>query len=44
MFEEFFRSSEEAYRKKICEARDAIRQYKGREPTEKEIDDYLFTD
>jgi hypothetical protein len=44
MFEELFESSEETYRRKRCEAREAIREHKGREPTEKEIEDYLYTD
>ncbi len=44
MFEQIFESSEQTYRRKKCQAIEAIREYKGREPTEKEIDDYLYTD
>jgi len=43
MFREMFESSEETYHRKICEAREAIREYKGREATEKEVEDYLYT-
>ncbi len=43
MLEEFFESSEETYRRKRCKAMETIRQYKGREPTEKEIDEYLLS-
>lgn len=43
MFEELFESSEQTYRRKKCQAIDVIREYKGREPTEKEIEDYLYT-
>ncbi len=44
MFREFFESSEETFRRKRCEAIEAIKEYKGREPTEKEIENYLYTD
>lgn len=44
MFEELFQSSEQTYIRKKCQAIEAIREYKGREPTEKEIEDYLCTD
>lgn len=44
MLRELFESSEEMYIRKKCEAIEAIRKYKGREPTEKEIEDYLYTD
>ena len=44
MFREIFESSEQTYRRKKCDAIEAIREYKGREPTEKEIEDYLYTD
>jgi len=44
MFIEFFKSSEETYRRKVCEAREAIKEYKGRDATETEIEDYLLTE
>lgn len=44
MFREIFEPSEQTYRRKVCEAKKAIREYKGREATEKEIEDYLYTD
>lgn len=44
MFRELFESSEETYIRKRCEAAEAVRKCKGREPTEKEIEDYLYTD
>ena len=44
MFRELFESSEQTCRRKRCEGIEAIREYKGREPTEKEIEDYLYTD
>lgn len=43
MFEELFESSDETYRRKKCRAIETIREYKGSEPTEKEIEDYLYT-
>lgn len=43
VLEEFFESSEQTYKRKKCQAIEAIREYKGREPTEKEIEDYLYT-
>ena len=42
MFEELFETSEQTIRRKKCEAIETIREYKGREPTEKEIEDYLY--
>lgn len=39
----FLETSEEYARRKECEAAEAIREAKGREPTEKEIEDYLLT-
>lgn len=44
MLEELFESSDETYRRKKCRTIETIREYKGREPTEKEIEDYLYTD
>jgi len=41
--EELFESSEQTYRRKKCQAVEAIREHKCREPTEKEIEDYLYT-
>lgn len=41
--EELFESSEQTYIRKRCQAVEAIREHKGREPTEKEIEDYLYT-
>lgn len=43
MLEELFESSEETYRRKKCQAIETIRECKDREPTEKEIEDYLCT-
>ena len=39
----FFETSEHAVRRERCEAIESIREYTGREPTEKEIEDYLYT-
>ena len=44
MFKELFETSEQTYRRKRCEAIETIKEHKGREPTEKEIEDYLYTD
>ena len=44
MFREIFESNEETCRRKICEAKEAIREYKSRKATEKEVEDYLYTD
>lgn len=44
MLKELFESSEQTVRRKRCESIESIREYKGREPTEKEIEDYLYTD
>ena len=44
MFKELFETSEQTYRRKRCEAIEAIKEFKGRKPTEKEIEDYLYTD
>lgn len=43
MLERLLESSEQYYRRKRCEAIESIREFKGREPTEKEIEDYLLT-
>lgn len=43
MFEELFEPSEETYRRKKCQAIETIRECKGREPTEKEIEYYICT-
>lgn len=44
MLREIFEPSEETYNRKVCEAKRAIFEHKGREATEKEIEDYLCTD
>lgn len=43
MFREIFESSEDTYRRKVCKAKEVIREHKCREATEKEIEDYLYT-